>query len=66
MLFLQHNQLVTLPDVTGCVALNELHLADNTIKVWVTSMPLHFLLCAVPFMQVDTFICLILAWPSYR
>ncbi|XP_023726055.2 leucine-rich repeat-containing protein 40, partial [Cryptotermes secundus] len=32
MLFLQHNHLVALPDVTGCMALKELHLADNIIK----------------------------------
>jgi len=49
MLFLQHNQLVALPDVKGCTALKELHLADNTVKVWVASVPLHFPLCAVHF-----------------
>jgi Leucine-rich repeat (LRR) protein len=49
MLFLQHNQLVALPDVKGCMALKELHLADNFIKVWVTSVLLYFLLCAVYF-----------------
>lgn len=49
MLFLQHNQLVALPDVKGCTALKELHLADNTVKVWVASVPLYFLLCAVHF-----------------
>ncbi|GFG36680.1 hypothetical protein Cfor_11016 [Coptotermes formosanus] len=32
MLYLQHNQLVALPDVKGCMALKELHLGDNTIK----------------------------------
>ncbi|KAJ9601653.1 hypothetical protein L9F63_000186 [Diploptera punctata] len=32
LLFLQHNQLVTLPNVTGCVALKEMHLAENCIK----------------------------------
>ncbi|XP_021915656.1 leucine-rich repeat-containing protein 40-like isoform X2 [Zootermopsis nevadensis] len=32
VLFLQHNRLVNLPDVTGCLALKELHLAGNTIK----------------------------------
>jgi hypothetical protein len=47
MLFLQHNQLVALPDVTGCLALKELLLADNIIKVWVISMLLYFVLCAV-------------------
>jgi Leucine-rich repeat (LRR) protein len=50
MLFLQHNQLVALPDVKGCLALKELHLADNIIKVWVASVPLYFPLCAMYFL----------------
>lgn len=47
MLFLQHNQLVAFPDVKGCMALKELHLADNTIKVWIASVQLYCSLCAV-------------------
>jgi hypothetical protein len=47
MLFLQHNHLVALPDVTGCMALKELHLADNIIKVWATSILLGLVVCVL-------------------